>query len=175
MKPTFRLYRRGEFTTASTTTRASRKAWRRPTSNWPSGCFHAKNEAPILVGSNLLVARAYMSVTDPHIPRCSPAGPSQDRCSPTVKEKDRATEFKQRCEGLGITGITCYSYRYGWAERAAVVSGAPCPNQFGERLQSSGPRRCQAGEGEDGGAGGLRKAAAEFRGQGHSLSSRLGC
>ena len=37
----------------------------------------------------------------------------------TVREKDRATEFKQRCEGLGITGVTLHCYRYGWAERAA--------------------------------------------------------
>ena len=37
----------------------------------------------------------------------------------TVREADRATEFKQRCNGLGIKGITLHSYRYGWAERAA--------------------------------------------------------
>ena len=37
----------------------------------------------------------------------------------TVREKDRATEFKQRCDGLGIKGITLHCYRYGWAERAA--------------------------------------------------------
>ncbi len=37
----------------------------------------------------------------------------------TVRESDRATEFKQRCDGLAITGITLHSYRYGWAERAA--------------------------------------------------------
>lgn len=37
----------------------------------------------------------------------------------TVKEKDRATEFKQRCDGLGIHDITLHCYRYGWAERAA--------------------------------------------------------
>ena len=37
----------------------------------------------------------------------------------TVREKDRATEFKQRCDGLGIKGVTLHSYRYGWAERAA--------------------------------------------------------
>lgn len=29
-----------------------------------------------------------------------------------------ATEFKQRCHGLGLTGVTLHSYRYGWAERA---------------------------------------------------------
>lgn len=35
-----------------------------------------------------------------------------------VQEKDRANEFRQRCEGLGISGITLHSYRYSWAERA---------------------------------------------------------
>lgn len=37
----------------------------------------------------------------------------------TVRSGDRATEFHQRCEGLGITGVTLHSYRYSWAERAA--------------------------------------------------------
>jgi len=36
----------------------------------------------------------------------------------TVREGDRATEFKQRCSGLGISGVTLHSYRYAWAERA---------------------------------------------------------
>jgi len=36
----------------------------------------------------------------------------------TVRSGDRATEFKQRCQGLGIVGVTLHSYRYGWAERA---------------------------------------------------------
>jgi integrase len=35
-----------------------------------------------------------------------------------VRAGDRATEFKQRCRGLGITGVTLHSYRYAWAERA---------------------------------------------------------
>jgi integrase len=35
-----------------------------------------------------------------------------------VRSCDRATEFKQRCEGLGIVGVTLHSYRYSWAERA---------------------------------------------------------
>jgi integrase len=39
----------------------------------------------------------------------------------TVRPGDRATEFKQRCTGLGIQGITLHSYRYAWAERAKVV------------------------------------------------------
>jgi integrase len=36
-----------------------------------------------------------------------------------VWEADRATEFRQRCGGLGIKGITLHSYRYAWAERSA--------------------------------------------------------
>ena len=36
----------------------------------------------------------------------------------TVRAGDRATEFKQRCKGLGIEGVTLHSYRYAWAERA---------------------------------------------------------
>lgn len=36
----------------------------------------------------------------------------------SVRSADRATEFRQRCRGLGIKGITLHSYRYAWAERA---------------------------------------------------------
>jgi integrase len=36
----------------------------------------------------------------------------------TVRAGDRATEFKQRCDGLNIEGVTLHSYRYAWAERA---------------------------------------------------------
>ena len=36
----------------------------------------------------------------------------------SVRSSDRATEFKQRCEGLLIKGVTLHSYRYAWAERA---------------------------------------------------------
>ena len=35
-----------------------------------------------------------------------------------LRAADRATEFKQRCTGLGIKGVTLHSYRYSWAERA---------------------------------------------------------
>jgi integrase len=42
----------------------------------------------------------------------------------TVRPGDRATEFKQRCVGLGIEGVTLHSYRYAWAERAKA-SGYP--------------------------------------------------
>ncbi|HOA62348.1 MAG TPA: tyrosine-type recombinase/integrase [Verrucomicrobiota bacterium] len=36
----------------------------------------------------------------------------------TVRPGDRATEFKQRCIGLKIKGVSLHSYRYAWAERA---------------------------------------------------------
>jgi integrase len=36
----------------------------------------------------------------------------------SVRANDRATEFRQRCDGLGIKGVTLHSYRYAWAERA---------------------------------------------------------
>ena len=35
-----------------------------------------------------------------------------------VRCGDRATEFRQRCDGLGIKGVSLHSYRYAWAERA---------------------------------------------------------
>jgi integrase len=39
----------------------------------------------------------------------------------TVRAGDRATEFKQRCQGLGIHGVSLHSYRYAWAERAKTA------------------------------------------------------
>ncbi len=36
----------------------------------------------------------------------------------TVRANDRATEFRQRCDGLKISGVSLHSYRYAWAERA---------------------------------------------------------
>lgn len=36
----------------------------------------------------------------------------------SVRCGDRATEFKQRCQGLEIEGATLHSYRYAWAQRA---------------------------------------------------------
>jgi hypothetical protein len=35
----------------------------------------------------------------------------------TVRAGDRPTEFKQRCRGLGIEGVSLHSYRCAWAER----------------------------------------------------------
>jgi len=35
-----------------------------------------------------------------------------------VRVCDRSTEFKKRCRGLGIEGVTLHSYRFSWAEGA---------------------------------------------------------
>ncbi len=48
----------------------------------------------------------------------------------TVREADRSTEFKQRCQGLGIEGVTLHSYRYAWAERSA---NAGYPERYAQR------------------------------------------
>jgi integrase len=47
----------------------------------------------------------------------------------TVRAGDRATEFKQRCQGLGISGVSLHSYRYAWAERAKT---AGYPERFAQ-------------------------------------------
>jgi integrase len=47
----------------------------------------------------------------------------------TVRAGDRATEFKQRCVGLGIKGVSLHSYRYAWAERAKT---AGYPERFAQ-------------------------------------------
>jgi integrase len=49
----------------------------------------------------------------------------------TVREADRATEFKQRCDGLGIHGVTLHSYRYAWAERSA---DSGYPERYAQRV-----------------------------------------
>lgn len=46
-----------------------------------------------------------------------------------MHEKHRAKEFKRRCTGLGIQGITLHSYRYAWAERAKA---AGYPERFAQ-------------------------------------------
>jgi integrase len=46
-----------------------------------------------------------------------------------VRSGDRATEFKQRCQGLQIDGVTLHSYRYAWAERAKA---AGYPERFAQ-------------------------------------------
>src|SRR3974390_303200 len=47
----------------------------------------------------------------------------------TVRAGDRATEFRKRCQQLGIEGVTLHSYRYAWAERAKT---AGMPERFAQ-------------------------------------------
>jgi len=56
------------------------------------------------------------------------AGPLFPHLLP-LKSEHRATEFRQRCHGLGIYGVTLHSYRYAWAERAKV---AGYPERFAQ-------------------------------------------
>lgn len=49
--------------------------------------------------------------------------PTQGPLFPKISlwmEKHRAKEFKRRCVGLGIHGVSLHSYRYAWAERAKM-------------------------------------------------------
>jgi integrase len=60
------------------------------------------------------------------LPQAGPLFPYLRR----VRSCDRATEFKQRCEGLEIRGVTLHSYRYSWAERAKK---AGYPERFAQQ------------------------------------------
>jgi integrase len=46
-----------------------------------------------------------------------------------MDEKHRAKEFRRRCLGLGIRGVSLHSYRYAWAERAKA---AGYPERFAQ-------------------------------------------
>jgi len=74
-------------------------------------------------------AAAWSSAVSP-MSSCRPSSLRTSRAAPkraagplfpylcTVRAGDRATEFKQRCDGLGISGVSLHSYRYAWAKRA---------------------------------------------------------
>ncbi|MDD2709220.1 MAG: tyrosine-type recombinase/integrase [Verrucomicrobiae bacterium] len=60
--------------------------------------------------------------------------PSEGPLFPYLRRVDckhRATEFHQRCEGLGIHGISLHSYRYAWAVRARE---AGMPERFAQAV-----------------------------------------
>lgn len=54
-----------------------------------------------------------------------------------VREVDRATEFRQRCKGLNIEGVTLHSYRYAWAERAMA---AGYPERYAQKALGHGSK-----------------------------------
>ena len=68
---------------------------------------------PVMINTMLLVGQAVAKVLNT-LPPERPLFPSLR----LVKSKDRANEFRQRCHGLGIKGLSLHSYRYAWAERA---------------------------------------------------------
>ena len=47
----------------------------------------------------------------------------------TVRPTDRANEFRQRCAGLDIHGVTLHSYRYSWAGK---MRAAGYPERFAQ-------------------------------------------
>ena len=57
-------------------------------------------------------------MASPAIPQRRPQGDPLFPYLRTVRAGDRSMEVKQRCDGLGIQGISRHSYRYAWAERA---------------------------------------------------------
>jgi integrase len=72
-----------------------------------------------------------------------------------VRPGDRATEFKQRCDGLGIRGISLHSYRYAWAERAKIAGHPERFAQLALGHNSKAVRKARmrlAGGGKSGGA-----------------------
>jgi integrase len=59
------------------------------------------------------------------LPKTGPLFPNLQNVQPG----HRAKEFKKRCRGLGIHGVTLHSYRYAWAERAL---GVGYPERFAQ-------------------------------------------
>jgi len=82
--------------------------------------FRKKTGVPVLVH---LGSEALNLLKD--LPSEGPLFPYLSR----VRPGDRATEFKQRCQQLGIHGVTLHSYRYAWAERAKA---AGYPERFAQ-------------------------------------------
>ncbi len=78
----------------------------------------------------------------------------------SVRCGDRATEFKRRCAGLGINGVSLHSYRYAWAERAKMC-GYPerfAQEALGHNSKASSSRLRAQSASETAFAGKLRKA-----------------
>lgn len=84
------------------------------------GFFRRKTSVPVIVhlGSDALNVLKDLPSEGPLFPYLA-----------SVRSGDRATEFKQRCRGLGIEGVSLHSYRYAWAERARV---AGYPERFAQ-------------------------------------------
>ena len=68
-----------------------------------------QSQAHLHIGPELEAVLRRLPAQGPLFPRLS-----------QMKEKHRAKEFRRRCVGLAIAGVTLHSYRYAWAERARV-------------------------------------------------------
>jgi hypothetical protein len=55
-----------------------------------------------------------------------------------VRAGDRATGFRQRCDGLGIRGVSLQSYRYAWAYSSLASTHAPRFDRIGVSPALSG-------------------------------------
>ena len=82
--------------------------------------FRKKTGVPVLVHLGAETLNVFKD-----LPAEGPLFPYLSR----VRAGDRATEFKQRCQQLKITGVTLHSYRYAWAERAKC---AGYPERFAQ-------------------------------------------
>lgn len=83
--------------------------------DWTAGTvsfFRKKTGVPVLIHLGTEALNLFKD-----LPSEGPLFPYLSR----VRAGDRATEFKQRCQQLGIQGVTLHSYRYAWAERAKTV------------------------------------------------------
>ncbi len=86
----------------------------------------------------------------------------------TVRAGDRATEFKQRCNGLKIKGVSLHCYRYAWAERVKTA-GYPEPfamENLGQKQQGRSPGLFAGRPKVEIAVAGRIRTAAQ-RGQGH--------
>jgi hypothetical protein len=88
--------------------------------NHTVGFFRKKTATPVIV---------HLGPTVLEILRDLPGTGALFRYLSTVRSGDRATEFKQRCLGLDIKGVSLHSYRYAWAERTKV---AGYPERFAQ-------------------------------------------
>ena len=119
----------------------------------------------------------------PHRPQSLEGHPAPSahglRCFPissTCAGGDRATEFKQRCEGLGIAGVTLHSYRYAWAERSADNG---YPERYAQRVLGQNSKmvhRAYAKKGPEAIAvsGGIRGGHAAGEGERKDCRARNG-
>ena len=83
--------------------------------DWPKRVltfFRCKTTQPVQLGIGDKLAEVLR-----RLPASGPLFPTLCR----VREVDRANEYRQRCRGLGIQGITLHSYRYSFAQRAKAL------------------------------------------------------